>query len=77
MLKCLYGLKQASRQWYLLVKADLLKLVLTEVDSDQGLFILPGSIDVLLWLVLWVDDFFLLCFSQSLLDKYKTYIGAL
>ena len=50
---------------------------LTNDDSDQGPFILPSATDVLLWLVLWVDDFFLLCFSQSLLDKYKTSIVAL
>lgn len=77
MIKCLYGLKQASRQWYLQVKSDLLKLGLNEVDADQGLFVLPGATDILLWLVLWVDDFFLLCFNQVLLDKYKASIGAL
>eukprot|EP00798_Chlamydomonas_sp_ICE-L_P004964 gene4964-biopygen15274 len=65
MIKCLYGLKQASRQWYLQVKSDLLKLGLNEVDADQGLFVLPGATDILLWLVLWVDDFFLLCFNQD------------
>eukprot|EP00798_Chlamydomonas_sp_ICE-L_P023056 gene23056-biopygen31666 len=77
MVKCLYGLKQASRQWYLQVKSDLLKLGHNEVDADQGLFSLPGAADILLWLVLWVDDFFILCFSQMLLNKYKASIGAL
>eukprot|EP00798_Chlamydomonas_sp_ICE-L_P028007 gene28007-biopygen31954 len=78
MLKCLYGLKQASRQWYIRVKTDLLALGLQEVDADQGLFVLPGQINtVLLWLVLWVDDFFILCFNLPLINKYKASIGAL
>jgi hypothetical protein len=72
MWKCLYGLKQASRQWYLKVKSDLLALGYITTEADQGLFLLPGPNNtIILWLVLWVDDFFLLSFSRALLDTHK------
>eukprot|EP00798_Chlamydomonas_sp_ICE-L_P030583 gene30583-biopygen16426 len=77
MLK--HGLKQASKQWYIKVKTDLMALGLNEVHADQGLFVLPRSTtnNAILWLVLWVDDFFILYFSRPLINKYKTAIGAL
>eukprot|EP00798_Chlamydomonas_sp_ICE-L_P017849 gene17849-biopygen26817 len=77
MWKCLYGLKQASRQWYLRVKEDMLGLGFKEVEVDQGLFILPGTSNKpLIWVLLWVDDFLLLSFDEKLLLKYKKAIMA-
>ena len=44
-----------------------LKMGLTNDDSDQGLFILPSATSL-------GCNFFILCFSQSLLNKCKTSI---
>eukprot|EP00798_Chlamydomonas_sp_ICE-L_P010639 gene10639-biopygen8205 len=78
MWKCLYGLKQASRQWYVKVKEDMMGIGFKEVDVDQGLFILPGpSNRPLIWVLLWVDGFLLLSFSKDILQKYKAAIMAL
>eukprot|EP00798_Chlamydomonas_sp_ICE-L_P012788 gene12788-biopygen10693 len=78
MWKCLYGLKQASRQWYLKVKEDMMGIGFKEVDVDQGLFILPGKSNrPLIWVLLWVDDFLLLSFDEKVLLQYKTAIMAL
>eukprot|EP00798_Chlamydomonas_sp_ICE-L_P022874 gene22874-biopygen31504 len=78
MWKCLYGLKQASRQWYLKVKEDMMSIGCKEVDVDQGLFILPGQSNRhLIWVLLCVYDFLLLSFNKEVLQKYKTAIMAL
>ena len=73
MWKCLYGLKQASRQWYRKVKEDMTAIGIREVDVDQGLFVLPGPNNrPLMWVLLWVDDFLLFSFDKDLLHQYKT-----
>eukprot|EP00798_Chlamydomonas_sp_ICE-L_P017570 gene17570-biopygen26536 len=78
MWKCLNGLKQASRQWYLKVKEDMIGLGFIEVDVDQGLFILPSkSNKPIIGVLLWVDDFLLLSFDEKILLQYKAAIMAL
>eukprot|EP00798_Chlamydomonas_sp_ICE-L_P009738 gene9738-biopygen6921 len=69
---------QASRQWYLRVKADMISIGFKEVNVDQGLFILPGpSCRPLIWVLLWVDDLLLLSFHKDILKKYKETIMGL
>lgn len=55
MLKCLYGLRQAGRSWYLKLDARLKELGFVPAESDPCLYIKqePGNF---IAIVVWVDD---------------------
>ena len=55
--KCLYGLRDASRQWYLKVEAKLRSLGFTQSPYDPGLFYLQKNGEVSGVVGLHVDDF--------------------
>ncbi len=57
LIKCLYGLRDASRQWYTKVEGVLLKLGFQKCTYDSGLFFLmkDGVLEALVGL--HVDDF--------------------
>jgi len=61
--KTLYGLKQASREWYLKLKGQLEKLGFKRSDVDYGVFtkIINGKLFVI---AIYVDDFLL--FSSNI-----------
>lgn len=54
--KSVYGLKQASRSWYLTVKAWFLTKGFVASDADACLFVQKGSGGGLTFIYIWVDD---------------------
>lgn len=55
--KCIYGLKQASRQWHAKLKSTLEGLHFTRAKHDPALFIRQqGPTKGILYLFVWVDD---------------------
>ena len=56
--KSLYGLRQASRQWYAMLKKCLLALGFEQCLADSCVFRLVEGGDVVLLLVVHVDDIF-------------------
>ena len=57
LLKCLYGLKDASRQWYLKVKGKLQELGFKKSSHDAALFYLVKDGSLQGFIGLHVDDF--------------------
>ena len=57
LLKCLYGLKDASRQWYLKVKGKLKELGFQKSSHDAALFYLIKDGKLQGFIGLHVDDF--------------------
>ena len=62
--KSLYGLKQASRQWYAKMDQTLSSLSFRRLDSDNCTYVYQDKHDVVMYICLFVDD--LLMFSNSL-----------
>ena len=59
LLKCLYGLKQSSRQWDILIDTILKQLGFTRLKSDFGRYV-KGEGDDAVYIALYVhDDLFL------------------
>ena len=63
--KCLYGLKQASREFYILLRDFLLSLGFTQFDSDPCVFKLVQNGDVC-YIALHVDDGCVISSSNSI-----------
>ncbi|KAM1443641.1 hypothetical protein ACFX2I_039895 [Malus domestica] len=69
--KSIYGLKQASRQWYLKFQKVMKEQGFTENPSDTCIYLkVSGSSFILL--VIYVDDILLATNDTSLLDEIKT-----
>ncbi|CAM8913862.1 unnamed protein product [Rhodiola kirilowii] len=73
LLKSLYGLKQASRQWFAKFSEALLDFGFHKSLNDYSLFTLERGGDFIVLLV-YVDDVLLTGTSQSLIDDIKNYI---
>jgi len=71
ILKSLYGLKQALRAWFQLVKKEFSKLGLKPGNLDPNLFISRG-----VYLLLFVDDM-LIIGDYKLVDDIKREINKL
>ncbi|XP_019084251.1 PREDICTED: uncharacterized protein LOC109125910 [Camelina sativa] len=56
LLKLIYGLKQASRQWYKRFSSLLLSLGFTKGHGDQTLFVKPVGRDDFVAVLVYVDD---------------------
>jgi hypothetical protein len=56
--KSLYGLKQASRQWYLCFAREMTKMGFDTAAAEPALFIKGGPKPV--YIVIWVDDYILI-----------------
>ncbi|KAM1263711.1 hypothetical protein ACFX2G_029302 [Malus domestica] len=71
--KSIYGLKQASRQWYLKFHQVVREYGFTENLSDNCIYMkVSGSSFIIL--ILYVDDILLATNSQSLLSETKSFL---
>ena len=67
--KCLYGLKQAGRQWYLTIKKWLVNYGFTCMATDTCVFTLhKGGEHLIVWL--YVDDIGVICSNDNLLEQF-------
>ncbi|CAM8949458.1 unnamed protein product [Rhodiola kirilowii] len=73
LLKSIYGLKQASRQWFAKFSESLMAFGFTKSLNDYSLFTLEKGSDFIMLLV-YVDDVILTGTSQSIISEIKAYI---
>lgn len=72
--KSIYGLKQASRQWFDKFSHVLLLLDFHQAKSDYSLFI-HGSGDTFVVLLVYVDDIILTGASSSIISELKIHLN--
>jgi hypothetical protein len=73
--KSIYGLKQASRQWYLKFDEVIKKFGFIENQVDNCIYIkINGGMFIIL--VLYVDDILLACSDKNLLHETKGFLSS-
>lgn len=75
LTKSLYGLKQASRQWYAKLSSALLEEGFTQSHADPTLFIKAHN-NVFLVVLIYVDDILIACNNDSAVATFKTYLSS-
>lgn len=68
LLKSLYGLKQAAREWNQLLKSSLMSCGYTQSEADECLFVKRTQTDVSM-IAAHVDDFILASSDQRMIDS--------
>ncbi|CAN1192604.1 Retrovirus-related Pol polyprotein from transposon TNT 1-94 [Linum perenne] len=71
LLKSLYGLKQASRRWFVKLTTALKSEGFHQSNSDHSLFIYTTDRDMIVLLV-YVDDIILAGSNEGLIEKIKS-----
>ncbi|KAG6428167.1 hypothetical protein SASPL_112417 [Salvia splendens] len=75
LTKSLYGLKQASRQWYLKFSQVLSGFGLTQSASDHSLFYKYSASGIYFGVVIYVDDILVASSEASLISDFKTFLA--
>lgn len=75
LLKSIYGLKQASRQWFSKFSESLFDFGFIYSLNDYSLFTYTKS-DHFIALIVYIDDVTVTGTSKSIIDKVKEYIHA-
>ena len=70
LLKCLYGLKESSRQWNILIDTVLKKLGFKRLLSDVGMYVKGEGVDAV-YIALYVDDLFIVGMKLINIESVK------
>jgi hypothetical protein len=77
LIKAIYGLKQASRQWYQHLRKTLLDAGFLElIASDVSIFILRDEDGGMIIILVYVDDMALFATALRLITQFKKLIGS-
>jgi len=71
--KSLYGLKQASRQWFSKLKDTLISLGYTQSKSDYSLFLNKTSTQITV-IAVYVDDILITCSDYAEIQHVKQHL---
>jgi hypothetical protein len=75
LLKSIYGLKQASREWYKLFHQTLSSLGLKRANSDTSLYTTNHPMHGICIVLVYVDDFLIVSDSLKWIESAKRAIG--
>ena len=73
LLKSLYGLKQASRQWFARLTTELQQKHFTQSKNDYSLFIYKDNVDLCI-VAVYVDDIILTGTNTTILNDLKLHL---